>query len=638
MKTFLELVEEKQSTHKPVVVGFGRMNPPTSGHLKLIDKVREIADKNKAKHKVIVTHTQDSKRNPLSGQQKLKHLKRYSPGTNFETSSKDHPTILHHAAKLHAQGHDHLIMVAGSDRVKEYQDLLHKYNGKEGQHGYFNFKKIEVKSAGHRDPDSEGAEGMSGTKMREHAKNNDFSSFRQGVPSHVPDHHARELMKDVRRGMGLNEQFDRGMFKAIFVTGGPGSGKDIVIREAIAESKITELNFTQVVDILNDKQKLAMKSMNPRNEAVRTRGPLIINGPADDLEKINHIKEELEELGYETMMIFVNTTNEVSKERNTLLSRMMVESIRQDKWSKSQENTKYFIEAFNNFVAFDNTGYIDTKEEDINDIYQSTKIFLDAKAINETVDDWYLRNINLNEKVNELFNEKDAKGIQLKTVGKYNAFYKAKGPADIKRDNRTSRFSVTSDNTLKGDQIKGNVLPRKDPNGQGHSGGSWSGAYNEAAPTLTWNKPPKEPNFNYDNDKNKKLKRGNSSLSAGRVTQPPGLGRTYDTRAGGQGAAAGAGLGDQTYSEDREYSNASQNGTAMLGAKLEPNPLAEKKPFNKFRKSIKEFNGFQNDVESGVGGVLGGSDNKERMDSYKDPIRHIQNDYSLKKKKKNAKI
>jgi predicted kinase len=242
-------------------------------------------------------------------------------------------------------------MVAGSDRVKEMHDKLHQYNGTH-EGALYNFKKIEVKSAGHRDPDAEGAEGMSGTKMREHAKNGDFSSFRQGVPSHVPDQHAKELMKDVRKGMGMNESVDRGMFKAIFVSGGPGSGKDIVIREAIAEHKIVELNFIQAQDYLADKQKLSEKTNDFRREAIRSRGPLIVNGPADDTDRISYIKEELEELGYETMLVFVNTTNEVSKERNSLLSRMMVESVRQDKWLKSQKNTKYFNETFNKFISF----------------------------------------------------------------------------------------------------------------------------------------------------------------------------------------------------------------------------------------------------------------------------------------------
>ena len=173
MKSFLELVREQEETKKPVVMAFGRMNPPTTGHLKLIDKVKSTAEKMGAKHTVIVSHSQDSKKNPLSSETKIKHLKRYAPGVHFESSSKELPTILHHAARLHAQGHDHLVVVAGSDRVKEYQDLLNRYNGVKGRHGFYNYKKIDVVSAGARDPDAEGEEGMSGTKMREFAKNKD---------------------------------------------------------------------------------------------------------------------------------------------------------------------------------------------------------------------------------------------------------------------------------------------------------------------------------------------------------------------------------------------------------------------------------------------------------------------------------
>ena len=76
MKSFLELYESTEKTHKPVVMAFGRMNPPTTGHLKLIDKVKETAEKMGAKHEVIISHSQDSKKNPLSAQQKIKHLKR----------------------------------------------------------------------------------------------------------------------------------------------------------------------------------------------------------------------------------------------------------------------------------------------------------------------------------------------------------------------------------------------------------------------------------------------------------------------------------------------------------------------------------------------------------------------------------
>ncbi len=264
MKKFLEKIKEDEQTHSPVVMAFGRMNPPTIGHEKLVQRVKDIAKDYNAPHHVVISHTVDAKKNPLEVAKKLKHAKRFFPNTNLSASSKEKPTFLQHAAALHAAGHDHLVMVAGSDRIPEYETKLNQYNG-EGTGKLFNFKKIEVKSAGHRDPDSEGAEGMSASKMREHAQNNRFNDyidkdgkkkpgFKSGVPSHVPENHVRELFRDVRKGLGLNEDFNRGLFKAIFVTGGPGSGKDIIIREAIAESKTVELNSVQAFDLLMDKQ------------------------------------------------------------------------------------------------------------------------------------------------------------------------------------------------------------------------------------------------------------------------------------------------------------------------------------------------------------------------------------------------
>lgn len=634
MKSFLELYEAQEKTHKPVVMAFGRMNPPTTGHLKLIDKVKETAEKMGAKHEVIISHSQDSKKNPLSAEQKIKHLRRYSPGTKFVASDKEHPTLMHHAERLHKAGHDHLVMVAGSDRVKEYHDLLHKYNGVPNKNGHvpYNFKKISVVSAGHRDPDAEGAEGMSGTKMREHAKNNDFSSFRQGVPSHVADHHARELMKDVRKGMGLNEEIDRGMFKAIFVTGGPGSGKDIIIREAIAESKAVEINSIQAYSYLTDKQKLSEKKNDLRIEVIRNRGPLIINGPADDAQRIIYIKEELEDLGYETIMIFVNTTDEVSRQRNEKLDRTIAESIRHDKWIQSQNLKESYSQNFNNFILFDNIGTYDIIEEDITDTYQKINEFIGTKSFNDVAFLWLENHgkLNINDTFNHLFKEEknvssDYKSIKTKTTKRYFSDYRAIGPSGIAPDNRAG--------STEPDSIRGDTPARKNPN-KTYTYGQNAGVYAESSPTIKITPQAKEPNFQKDKDKEKRLKRGDSSLRLQRMGKPAGIGQEYDTRAGGQGAAAGAGLGQNLYGETQEYSNASQNGTAMLGAKLEPNPLSEKKPFNKFRKSIKEFNGFQNDTESGFGGTLGGASNKEGMDSYKDLNRNIGIQIITKKKKK----
>jgi hypothetical protein len=602
MKSFKELIIEQKKDLNPVVTTFGRMNPPTTGHMKLINKVREISDKEHAPHAVIVSHSQDSKKNPLSSEQKLKTLHRYSPDTNFVGSSSETPTLLHHAAKLHAMGHKHLIMVGGSDRVKEYHDLLNKYNGVEGRHGHYNFDKIEVRSAGHRDPDAEGAEGMSGTKMREHAKNNDLSSFRQGVPSHVKDGHVKELMKDVRKGMGLHESYTHGHHKAIFVTGGPGSGKDVVLREAIAEAKAVELNLTQVCDILNDKHKLAMRSMNPRFESVRTRGPLIINGPADDLERIGFVKEELNELGYDTMMIFVDTTNRVSKERNSLLTRMMAESVRQEKWEKAHKNVQVFTEMFDNFVCFDNSESLELKEEEITELYKNTSKFLGDSVYNESN-----KFLNLYE-----------------------------GAKDIQKDNlRSKGFKVLKDNNSPVMQFAAKLGKRDDVRdgdikqnsnyttriGGGHT-------YTESGPVLTKNPEPVEKRFNMDANKTRLLKHGNKSLSAAKIGTADGVGSTFDSRA--TTGAAGAGLGDQTYREATEFNNDDVADFAGKPRMVSPNPLAEKKrSLKKFKESIFDF-GLTG--QSGVSGTLGGASNKEPLETPAD--KYGQSGITIKKKKK----
>lgn len=201
MKRFKNfIVEEETKPVKPVVFSFGRMNPPTTGHEVLVNKVHELANKHKAHHEVVLSATQDNDKNPLSPEQKLMHAKRFFPQTNLKVASKAEPTLIHHAQRLNKAGHDHLIMVAGEDRVQEYRDLLHRYNGKPNKSGQipFSFHKIDVVSAGARDPDAEGAEGMSASKMREHVKNNKFKEFKKGIPSHVSQEHAKELFNHVK--------------------------------------------------------------------------------------------------------------------------------------------------------------------------------------------------------------------------------------------------------------------------------------------------------------------------------------------------------------------------------------------------------------------------------------------------------
>ena len=195
--------ESTENDH--VTFAFGRMNPPTTGHQKLVEKMHEVAKHKGGQVHLVVSHTHDSDKNPLSTEDKLKHVKRFFPDTHVESSNKEHPTFLHHLSKLYHQGHKSVTMVAGSDRTKNYSELINKYNGVKGPHGYFNFKKHEVVSSGERDPDSEGTEGMSASKMRKHAKEGNFNEFKKGVPSHVSDSHAKEMYGDVRKGLGIRE-------------------------------------------------------------------------------------------------------------------------------------------------------------------------------------------------------------------------------------------------------------------------------------------------------------------------------------------------------------------------------------------------------------------------------------------------
>lgn len=184
---------------KTTVMTFGRMSPISSGHAKLVNKVKSVAAEHDADHKIVLSKTQDSKKNPLSVEDKVRFAKKLFPHTNIEGATADKPTLMHHAKALSDSGTKHLIIVAGSDRVKEYHDLLHKYNGEGNNH---HFDKITVVSSGERDPDAEGAEGMSATKLRSHAVEGDYRKFKSGLPAGDDLVH-REMYHAVRKGMKL---------------------------------------------------------------------------------------------------------------------------------------------------------------------------------------------------------------------------------------------------------------------------------------------------------------------------------------------------------------------------------------------------------------------------------------------------
>jgi hypothetical protein len=197
-----------EAAEKTAVFAFGRMNPPTTGHEKLMHAVHREAQKHGAKGHVVTSHSHDSNKNPLPQDKKIKYLQKVHPHVHVHGSSKTHPTMLHQASEFHKQGHKHLVMVAGSDRVKDFHKTLHKYNGVKGPHGHYDFKSIKVVSSGARDPDSEGVSGMSGTKMRAHAKAGDHESFKKGLPKALHKH-AGDIVKHINEGMeDINKTFE----------------------------------------------------------------------------------------------------------------------------------------------------------------------------------------------------------------------------------------------------------------------------------------------------------------------------------------------------------------------------------------------------------------------------------------------
>lgn len=186
---------------KHVVMTFGRMNPPTIGHGKLFAKLKEVAGGDEIM--IVPTKTQDKKKNPLSFEQKVKFMGEMFPDVADDiVLDPNLKTIFEVVIGIYEAGYTDLTMVVGSDRVGQFKGMLLGYNGKED---FYNFNSINIVSAGQRDPDADGVEGMSASKMREAAANDDYESFQQGLPQ---GYDGTEMFQAVKQGMGLTEDAD----------------------------------------------------------------------------------------------------------------------------------------------------------------------------------------------------------------------------------------------------------------------------------------------------------------------------------------------------------------------------------------------------------------------------------------------
>ena len=199
-KSYEKFIKEVRGT--TAVFTFGRFNPPTIGHEKLLNVVGSTAIKAKAESFVYTSHSQDAKKNPLSNDQKIVFMKMMFPKHRTSFMRTEAKTALHALSEIHKTGKfSKVIMVVGSDRVREFKTLLNKYNDIESKHGFYRFEDIDVISAGERDPDAEGTSGMSASKMRAAVKDKNYDIFKMGVPSGVSEKDSQTLYNAVAKGM-----------------------------------------------------------------------------------------------------------------------------------------------------------------------------------------------------------------------------------------------------------------------------------------------------------------------------------------------------------------------------------------------------------------------------------------------------
>src|SRR5210317_2482262 len=249
IKSFSDYLTENT---KEVAFVFGRFNPPTIGHEKLFEAVKKQS--RGGSYRIYASQSVDAKKNPLQFKDKIKFLRKMFPKhARNVMADKDVRNVLDIVVKLYEQGFTKVTMVAGSDRVKEFDILLNKYNGQKAKHGFYNFEgAINVVSAGERDPDAEGATGMSASKMRDAAKDKDFDTFKKGLPSSFArTKNAQDLFRNVRKGMNLAASVDYGAGAFRFKPFITASTKEELEKMTLRDKYISE-HLYDIGDIVDD--------------------------------------------------------------------------------------------------------------------------------------------------------------------------------------------------------------------------------------------------------------------------------------------------------------------------------------------------------------------------------------------------
>jgi len=390
----------KEGKDKGVVFTFGRFNPPTTGHAKLVDKLKKESS---GGYQVMLftSHSNDPKKNPLSHKDKIKYLQKFFGRIVANVAAR---TVFDICNELQKQNYNRVKMVVGSDRVKEFEMLLKKYNGVKARHGYYKFDDIQIVSAGERDPDADDVSGMSASKLRALAEQGDFEAFSKGVPTRNKKD-IENLYKDIRKGMGIVEStlpdymiedlidegvYDPGTFKAVFLMGGPGSGKSTVVKklglkalglklvntDTAFESGLKKaglsLDLRNIDSNVRDGIRAKAKKItgNAMDRYIEGRLGLIFDTTSAKASKIVNYKKMLDELGYEYKMIYVSASLDNAQKRNEKRARKLPPEIVKGDWDAAQKNSKQFKGIFKkDFIEITNDDDIKTLDAKASKLY-----------------------------------------------------------------------------------------------------------------------------------------------------------------------------------------------------------------------------------------------------------------------------
>ena len=201
---------EVEKTKGTLTIAFGRFNPPTTGHEKLLDTVAKSSDD--GDYVIVPSRSQDPKKNPLDTDTKVSIMRQMFPQHSERiVNDPQNRTIFDVLKKAHMDGYANVRIVGGADRQKEFDKLVNNYNGK-----MYQFDNVEVRSAGDRDPDSDDVEGMSASKQRKAAAENNFDAFYKGVPSTMSKKAAREMFNNIRLAMNVSEGWNMWEISPLF--------------------------------------------------------------------------------------------------------------------------------------------------------------------------------------------------------------------------------------------------------------------------------------------------------------------------------------------------------------------------------------------------------------------------------------